>query len=179
MADIRESLFISGVQWIAPRWYEDSRGRFCESFRLEWFPGRAWGAVQCNRSESNENVLRGLHYHFHQVDYWQVLTGCIEVGLIDLRSQSPTYMRQEVRRLSAESATGLFIPEGVAHGFYSLQATTLLYLVDQYYDATDEFGVQWNDPDLGVAWNCIQPVLSDRDANNPRWTDIPLAQRPV
>ncbi len=179
MTQITESLYIADVRWVSPRWYNDPRGRFCESFRQEWFPERAWDALQCNRSESAANVLRGLHYHFRQIDFWQVLAGSIEVGLIDLRPRSPTFLQQEVRCLDAESGEGLFIPEGVAHGFCSLQATTLLYLVDQYYDGTDEYGVQWNDPALGVSWSCTNPLLSDRDARNPLWADIPASNRPV
>ncbi len=179
MALITESQHIGGVHWVSPRWYEDPRGRFCESFRQEWFPERAWDAVQCNRSESAANILRGLHYHFHQIDYWQILAGSIEVGLVDLRRQSPTFLQQEVRRVDAASGTGLYIPPGVAHGFYSLKPTSLLYLVDRYYDGSDEFGVQWNDPELDVKWSCTQPLLSDRDTRTPRWIDIPLSDRPT
>lgn len=160
------------------RVFADSRGQFMETFRKEWFPERTWQIIQSNRSESAAGVLRGLHYHHHQVDYWQLLAGRIRVGLADLRPWSPTYRAIEVIDLDATSPMGLYIPVGVAHGFYAQSAATLLYLVDNYYNGSDELGVAWNDPDLAVPWGIAQPVLSERDAKNPRLADIPAPLLP-
>ena len=55
---------------------------------------------------------------------------------------------------------------------------TLTYLVDNYYDGSDEFGVAWDDPTLAVAWGVTEPILSGRDRANPRLADIPVAQQP-
>ncbi len=73
---------------------------------------------------------------------------------------------------------GIFIPPGVAHGFAALTDLTLIYLVDNYYNANDELGVAWDDPDVGADWGVSEPVLSDRDRKNPRRSEIPEALLP-
>ncbi len=67
----------------------------------------------------------------------------------------------------------------MAHGFYALTDATLTYLVDNYYNGKDEFGVAWNDPTLAVAWGASDPILSGRDQANPRLDAIADAHRPV
>ena len=62
---------------------------------------------------------------------------------------------------------GLYIPPGVAHGFAALSDMTITYLVDGYYNPSDELGVAWNDPAIGADWGIENPVLSNRDQNNP------------
>jgi len=162
------------------RAFKDDRGQFAETFRSEWFPQVSWAKFQTNRSDSAAGVLRGLHYHFHQVDYWIVTQGTIRVGLADLRPNSPTYLKTHTLELSADVATGLFIPIGVAHGFYALTDCTLTYIVNNFYgDGSDERGVAWDDPTLNVPWNTrAEPVLSPRDMQNRRWADIPTAEKP-
>ncbi|HJP29967.1 MAG TPA: dTDP-4-dehydrorhamnose 3,5-epimerase family protein [Candidatus Latescibacteria bacterium] len=170
----REERSIAGVYSLDLQVFGDDRGRFSEMFRNEWFPERDWGKVQVNRSHSSATILRGLHYHHRQADYWHPLSGTIRVGLYDLRRQSPTYGTGEAFDISGEDFTGLFIPPGVAHGFYSVTDLTLIYVVDSYYDGADELGVAWDDPALGLDWAIpagTEPILSERDATNP-----PLAQ---
>lgn len=152
----------------------DERGQFIETFRKEWFPERTWQVIQTNRSDSVAGVLRGLHYHHRQVDYWYVPAGQIRVGLADLRPWSPTYLHSATIELGDTNPVGLYIPMGVAHGFVALTNATLTYLVDNYYDGNDELGVAWNDPDLNVAWGVEAPLLSPRDAQN-----LPLRQIPA
>ncbi|MCC6168515.1 MAG: dTDP-4-dehydrorhamnose 3,5-epimerase family protein [Caldilineaceae bacterium] len=167
MTQIIESSAIPGVKLVKFRVFSDSRGQFMETFRKDWFPERSWEIIQSNRSESAAGVLRGLHFHHHQVDYWQVVNGSIRVALADLRRQSPTYGQVETIDLDAANPMGLFIPVGVAHGFLACTAATLLYLVDNYYDGSDEHGIAWNDPDLAIPWGIQTPTLSDRDCANP------------
>ncbi|MCA9972522.1 MAG: dTDP-4-dehydrorhamnose 3,5-epimerase family protein [Anaerolineales bacterium] len=179
MTNIVESQHISGVYVVHLRPFADPRGRFLETFRKAWFPQRSWDVIQSNRSDSAAGVLRGLHYHHRQVDYWYVLQGTIRAGLVDLRPSSPTYMATQTIEMGGEHEVGLFIPIGVAHGFVALTAATLTYIVDNYYDGgRDEFGVAWNDPDVGLDWGVEDPVLSGRDAANPRLRDIPPADLP-
>jgi dTDP-4-dehydrorhamnose 3,5-epimerase len=178
MAEIIELPRIAGVKLVRLNVLSDERGRFLETFRQEWFPERTWERVQTNRSDSRAGVLRGLHYHFHQVDYWYAARGRIRVGLADLRKNSPTFGASETIELGDHNECGLYIPSGVAHGFYALTDATLTYLVDNYYDGSDEFGVAWDDPDLAVPWNVSAPIVSTRDRNNPRLRDIPAEQRP-
>ena len=87
---ITESEHINGVYLVKLDAYQDDRGRFTELFRKEWFPQQKWSVIQSNRSESSPDVLRGLHYHQKQVDYWHVVQGGIRAGLVDLRNSSPT-----------------------------------------------------------------------------------------
>ena len=178
MAEIIQSSLIQGVKFVQLRAFSDERGRFLETFRKEWFPERSWQIIQTNRSDSKQGVLRGLHYHFKQVDYWYVPSGRIRVGLADLRQSSPTVGHSEVIEIGEERQIGVYIPSGVAHGFVALTPATLTYLVDNHYDGADELGVAWNDPDLAVAWGVSEPILSGRDQQNPRWKEIPADKMP-
>ncbi len=130
MTEIVPSTQIAGVKFAVLKPFADERGRFMETFRKEWFPERTWEIVQTNRSDSRAGVLRGLHYHFRQVDYWYVPAGRVRAGLADLRRSSPTFGRAELVDLGDDNQMGLFIPPGVAHGFLALTDATLTYLVD-------------------------------------------------
>ncbi len=177
----RKQLGIAGVCQLDLQAFGDDRGRFAEMFRDEWFPERAWGKVQVNRSHSAANILRGLHFHHLQADYCHPLAGTIRVGLFDLRPTSPTHGMAESLDISGQDFTGLFIPPGVAHGFYSVTDVTLIYVVDNYYDGADELGVAWHDPALGLDWGLpqgTQPVVSERDATNPLLQDLQPADLP-
>lgn len=178
MIAIQESTFIQGVQLVSLQTFSDERGRFMETFRQEWFPQRSWHILQTNRSDSKARVLRGLHYHFNQVDYWYVVKGQIRAGLVDIRPDSPTYRAAQTVEMGEDHQLGLFIPIGVAHGFVTLTEATLIYVVDNYYNGADEYGVAWNDPDLGVPWGVEEPLLSGRDAANPLLKNIPDEKLP-
>ncbi len=171
---------IEGVYTVPIRAFADDRGRFMETFRREWFPRISWDKIQMNRSESKAGVLRGLHYHFHQIDYWYVLAGQIRVGMVDLRPTSPTFMKTATLHMGGDDNIGLFIPVGVAHGFVALTDCVLTYTVNNYYDGgADERGVAWNDPDIHLDWGIdFTPILSPRDAQNRLWHDIPVVERP-
>ena len=88
----------------------------------------------------------GLHYHLHQADYWYLLRGRARVVLHDLRQGSPTDGATELVDLDGDIDQGLFIPPGVAHGFAALTDLLLWYLVDSYYNDSDELGLAWDDP---------------------------------
>ncbi len=176
-----ESAVIAGVYTVPIRAFADERGRFMETFRVEWFPQVSWERMQSNRSDSAANVVRGLHYHFHQVDYWYVPSGHIRAGLVDLRPSSPTYRATQTIDIGQDEIIGLYIPVGVAHGFYAITDCTLIYVVNNYYDGgKDEYGVYWNDPELGLDWGIGEraPQLSQRDLENRRLKDIPAEHLP-
>lgn len=164
---------IAGVAFRALPSFEDARGGFRETFRACWF-GDDVRFVQGNASVSVPNVLRGMHYHLGQDDYWVLLGGTVTVALADLRRAEPR--RVEVRTMRVGDA--VYIPRGVAHGFYAHDQVLLTYLVTAYYDGSDELGVAWDDPDLGIPWPCRAPILSQRDQANPRLCDIPPARLP-
>jgi dTDP-4-dehydrorhamnose 3,5-epimerase len=153
--------------WLVPLTrHPDERGFVAEMFRRSWVPGMG-EMLQANLSRSQPNVLRGLHFHRRQADYWTVLSGTALVGLFDLRKGSPTEGKKAEVELSVEALRCLYIPRGVAHGFYTPDGILLQYLVDRYYTGDDEFGVAWDDPDLGISWRASAPILSDRDRSNP------------
>lgn len=180
MKVLRESEHIQGVYTVELEGYADARGRFAEVFRKEWFPPRSWEKLQWSRSESRAGVLRGLHYHRRQVDYWHCTVGRMRAGLCDLRRSSPTRGQGQIIELDQERLQGLFIPAGVAHGFLALTDLILLYLVDNYYDDTDELGVAWNDPQINLAWGVTEPpILSERDARNPLLGNLAPEDLPV
>ncbi|MFN2141853.1 MAG: dTDP-4-dehydrorhamnose 3,5-epimerase family protein [Candidatus Promineifilaceae bacterium] len=164
---------ISGLQIVRLQAFGDDRGRFMETFRKEWFPQRSWDRVQMNRSDSKKRVLRGLHYHHRQIDYWYVVQGLLRAALVDIRPDSATYLNTFLIEMGGENNIGLFIPSGVAHGFFAISDVTLTYVIDNYFDGgRDEYGVAWNDPQIGMDWGTVDPILSDRDRNNPLLRDI-------
>jgi dTDP-4-dehydrorhamnose 3,5-epimerase len=174
---------IEGAEVRSLRRLADERGSFTETYRREWLPAGAGEMVQSNLSHSKEGVLRGMHYHRRQADYWVVIEGRAFVALFDLRHGSPTEGGRHELEMDGEGPTGVYIPPGVAHGFSARTDLTLLYLVDSYYhpEAPDEHGIAWDDPDLGIGWPGQNPVLSDRDRSNaplavalaeaPEWVD--------
>ena len=177
MASVEQSDVIAGVGFAVLDVHGDERGRFEETYRREWFPdGREM--VQGNRADRVAGSVVGLHYHLKQADYWYVPRGSARVVLHDLRQGSPTDGATLGLDLDGDSARGVYIPPGVAHGFAALTDLTLTYLVDGYYDPADELGVAWDDPEVAADWGVADPVLSGRDRANPRRADLPAAQRP-
>lgn len=178
MAEIIQSSKITGVKFAKLTAFADERGRFLETFRKEWFPERSWETFQTNRSDSKAGVLRGLHYHFLQVDYWYCPRGRVRVALADLRPLSLTHRAVETVEIGDDKQMGIFIPVGVAHGFVALTDATLTYIVDNYYTGSDELGVAWNDPYLAIDWGVETPILSGRDQANPTLDQIPAEKLP-
>jgi dTDP-4-dehydrorhamnose 3,5-epimerase len=167
----RESKLIAGVYVVPLRSFADDRGYFFESFRKSWVPG-AREMVQGNVSFSKKGVLRGLHYHLKQADFWVVPQGLARAGLYDMRASSPTRDKSETIELGQGNAFGLYIPPGVAHGFCAHTDIMMTYLVDEYYDNSDERGIRWNDPTLGIDWGMSEVIVSDRDRQNPPLAEI-------
>lgn len=173
-----ESKVIGGVFTVPLRAFADDCGYFFESFRRSWVPGSR-DMVQGNVSFSKAGVLRGLHYHLKQADFWLVPSGLVRAALYDMRASSPTRGRSEVIELGDGHPLGLYIPKGVAHGFCALVDSMMTYLVDEYYDNSDERGVQWDDPALGIDWRVSKANLSERDRQNPPLSAIPADVLPV
>ena len=171
MATVTESSVIAGVYHVLPVVRSDGRGVFVETYRRAWIPD-AREMIQANRADRAAGALVGLHYHLHQADYWYVPAGTARVVLHDLRTGGPTYGATETLELGGDAHPGVFIPPGVAHGFSALTDVTITYLVDGYYNPTDERGVAWDDPAVEADWGVTEPILSARDQANPRRADI-------
>jgi dTDP-4-dehydrorhamnose 3,5-epimerase len=158
---------LDGVFVVPLEWRTDDRGAFTEVFRGSWMPDTP-PMVQANLSRSRAGVLRGMHFHREQADFWVLLSGKQFVALHDLRPESPTTGRSVELSMDASAGLrGLYVPPGVAHGFYAETEVELLYLVDRYYTGEDEHGFIWNDPQAGINWPNAAPILSDRDRANP------------
>ena len=166
---------IPGVAYGSVERHADERGSFRELWRRSRLPEPF---VQANLSTSAAGVLRGLHLHRRQVDYWVVAGGHAFVALVDVRpllDGSGPRPVVETRELGQDES--VTIPVGVAHGFLAIEPLELLYLVTNEFDGSDELGFAWDDPAVGVPWPSVtgtadgRPILSDRDRSNP-----PLAE---
>ncbi len=167
-----DELRIAGVRRFDLSSHTDARGSLTELYRRSGVAGGR-EAVQANLSRSVAGVLRGLHRHRRQADYWCVLTGIGHVRLVDLREGSPTRLETASIRIDAdERRVGLAIPPGVAHGFFAETELLLLYLVDGEFTGDDEFGLAWDDPALGLPWPSASPILSERHLANPSLDDV-------
>jgi dTDP-4-dehydrorhamnose 3,5-epimerase len=178
-AVVERSPRIDGVFAVRFQKFGDARGYFYESFRRSWIPGVP-DMVQGNCSFSRAGVLRGMHYHLKQADFWSVPSGRVRAALYDFRPSSPTRGAAQVLDMGGDThPVGLYIPRGVAHGFCALEDSFMTYLVDEYYDGADELGIRWDDPAMGIDWNLTTaPIVSDRDARNPALQAIPSDQQP-
>ena len=158
---------IAGVRRLSLEANPDSRGALTELCRHSWLEASEV-PVQWNLVRSDAGVLRGLHWHNVRFDYLVPVSGRIVVGLVDLRVGSPHERVATTVELRTER-DALVIPPGVAHGFFSPEPTLALYAITEFWDAADEFGVRWDDEDLGVPWpgDVREPTLSDRDAALP------------
>lgn len=172
---VRVSTKISGVMLITPRVFGDHRGFFCETYNRHLFAeqGVCVEFVQDNEAFSAQaGVLRGLHFQrppMSQAKLVRVVRGAVFDVVVDLRRDSPTCGQWEGFNLSAENHAQLFIPKGMAHGYLTLESETLfLYKVDQFYSPEHDGGILWNDPDLGIVWPDLNPILSDKDLHLPR-----------
>lgn len=160
---------LSGVLRLRPRIFSDERGWFAEtwnerSFRDAGLPARF---VQDNQSFSRRHVLRGLHYQLQQPQgkLVRVLTGCIFDVAVDIRRSSPNFGRWTGVELNAESPETLWIPAGFAHGFLVLsESANVLYKTTDFYLASAERTLRWDDPTLAIAWPLTDaPIVSPKD----------------
>lgn len=170
MSQIDEVAGVPGALLIIPDVHSDSRGSFLEIFREDLLDARF---VQANHSSSRAGVLRGLHWHRHQADAWYVVNGHAQAMLADLRTPTDQPAVSSID-LIGDVPRVLYIPPGVAHGFLAVTDVDLIYWVTGYYDASDEFGIAWDDPTLSAPWKSSDPVLSARDQANPKldWAEI-------
>lgn len=179
MAKIDKSDLIDDVLIVTPDIFGDERGFFVETFRQEWLPENAPTMVQGNRGTRKKGAVVGMHYHLYQEDFWYVPFGTALVALHDLRVGSKTEGVTQTLELSGENHKCVYIPRGIAHGFQALTDMTITYLVDNYYNGTDELGVLYSDPEMNIDWVQDELTVSDRDKTNPLRKDIDDSIRPV
>lgn len=175
---------IAGVAIIRPRVVCDKRGFFLETYHAAKFAelGIRDTFVQDNHSCSRRGTLRGLHYQLHhaQAKLCRVVRGAVLDVAVDIRRGSPTFGRWTSAVLSAENKHQVYIPRGFAHGFLVLsQEAEFLYKCSDFYDSASEYGVCWQDPQLGIQWGITEPVISEKDSRYPTLAEIPRELLPI
>lgn len=167
-------LAIPEVMLIEPKVFGDERGFFYESFNQQAFAqlaGAEIDFVQDNHSRSRKGVLRGLHYQLPphaQGKLVRVTRGAVFDVAVDIRKSSPTFGKWVGEELSEANHRQMWIPPGFAHGFLVLsEAADFLYKTTNYYAATHERSIAWNDPSIGIHWPGEgEPVLSTKDQHS-------------
>jgi dTDP-4-dehydrorhamnose 3,5-epimerase len=173
---------IAAVKLLTPVRHVDSRGFFSEVFKENVL--REHGIdihfVQDNHSLSaSKGVVRGLHFQippFAQAKLLRVTAGSVFDVAVDIRWGSSSFGRHVSVVLSAADWNQIFIPEGFAHGYCTLEPDTeVIYKVSAYYSLEHDRGVLWSDPALGIAWpvSASEALVSDRDWTHPVLSNLP------
>jgi len=166
-------LSIPEVILVEPKVFPDERGFFLESFKESTFQenGITTKFVQDNYSHSIKGVLRGLHYQKNpkaQAKLVTAIRGEIFDVAVDIRKDSPTYGKWVGEILSEQNHKSLYVPEGFAHGFLCLSdEADVVYKVNEEYSAENDRGMLWNDPAVGVKWPAENPIISEKDKQQP------------
>jgi len=171
-----QSLSIPDIKLITPKKFGDDRGFFSETYNKQTFAdhGIDLEFVQDNQSLSaDKGTVRGLHFQappFAQDKLVRVTRGAILDVAVDIRKSSPTYGQHVAVEFSAENWAQLLVPKGFAHAFCTLvDDTEVIYKVTNYYSKEHDFGLLWNDPELGIDWPIgpADAVLSEKDRAQP------------
>lgn len=168
---------LEGLLLLEPDVHADARGFFLETFRADAHAAVGVDAVfvQDNQSRSVGGTLRGLHFQLGvgQAKLVRAAAGSVLDVAVDLRPRSATFGSYEAVELDDLRHRQLYVPVGFAHGFLVLSETAdVVYKVSSYYDPALERGLAWNDPDIAIEWGVEAPILSERDARNPRLSEI-------
>jgi len=153
-----QELSIEGAYLATHRVFPDERGLFREWFKAEEIStvDKAFSVQQANYSKSKQWVIRGIHYSLAPEGQSKVVTcasGAIVDVLIDLRLDSPTYLKVEFIELTEDSGSVVFIPSGVGHGFIvESESASVVYLTSSGYSPEFEKAICPTDPALGIKW---------------------------
>ncbi len=156
--------------------FNDLRGSFARTFCANEFKehGLNTHMVQSNLSVSHpKHTLRGMHFQVQGAEEAKLMRcqkGSILDTIIDIRKDSDTYCQYVQLELTDKNNTMLYVPEGFAHGFLTLEEDCeVFYQVSEFYQPGKESGIRWNDPLFGVVWPTNNPVISEKDAAHPNY----------
>jgi len=165
---------LNGAYTLDPERRVDDRGYFARMWCRREFEQAGLNTSLAQSSVSfspRRNTLRGMHWQaapHGEVKIVRCTRGAIWDVIIDLRPESPTYMRHLGVELSADSGRALYIPEGMAHGFVTLvDGSEVFYQMSAFHEPAAARGVRWNDPAFGIEWPVSTPILHPRDASYP------------
>ena len=167
-----EDTSIVGVKIVEPDLHMDHRGFFTRLSCPQEFASAGIDFTPLQTSLSRNHVrhtLRGMHYCMQpEAKLVRCTRGRILDVLFDIRPNSFTFLKSFGMELDAESARGVYVPPGVAHGFITLEDhTDVLYSIDRRYVAGFDAGMRWDDPVFNFPWPVKPIVIDDRDANYP------------
>lgn len=160
---------IEGLFLIERQELSDDRGFFKEVARMSEISeaiGSPFTVAQINHSHSEKNVLRGIHIApWNKLIY--VATGKVQCAIVDMRPQSPTFLRFESFILGEENKNALFVSKFLGNSYAVLsEKTNYFYFTDQEWEAGREKSIVWNDPMINIPWKVTEPILSERDKSN-------------
>ncbi|MCJ2034758.1 dTDP-4-dehydrorhamnose 3,5-epimerase family protein [Methylobacterium sp. J-068] len=171
-----EALPLAGAFRVAPEPHADARGFFARTACAQDFAahGLIGGFSQSSISyNARRGTVRGLHFSAEphaETKLVRCTAGAIHDVVVDLRPDSPTYLRSYGAELSAANRHALYVPAGFAHGFQALgDGAEVLYMIDRPYVAGSARGLRWNDPALDVTWPEPVTVIAERDLAYPDW----------
>ena len=167
-----EGAFVIRIQKLA-----DERGFFACAFCQREFQehGLNPNVVQCNISYNKQKgTLRGMHFQsapYQEAKLVRCMQGAIYDVIVDIRPESETYMEHFTIYLTADNYNALYVPEGFAHGFLTLEDNThVFYQMSEFFAPGNARGFQWNDPAFNIEWPEEIQSISDRDANLPNYS---------
>jgi dTDP-4-dehydrorhamnose 3,5-epimerase len=169
---------LKGVVVIKPKVFEDERGYFFESYNQNSFKTHGLDLifVQDNQSLSQKGVLRGLHFQNNphaQGKLVRVIKGAVYDVAVDIRKNSPTYGHWFGQELTEQNKWMMYIPEGFAHGFATLQDNTIFsYKCTNVYNKASEDCLLWNDTQLAIDWHLENPMLSAKDLEGKKFSEF-------
>jgi dTDP-4-dehydrorhamnose 3,5-epimerase len=165
---------LKGAFIIKPERLEDERGFFARTWCQREFEAHGLNSrlVQCNISFNKKaGTLRGMHYQaapYEEAKLVRCTQGAIYDAIIDLRPESPTFKQYTAIVLTAQNRKMLYVPEGFAHGFLTLEDhTEVFYQMSEFYAPEYARGIRWNDPAFNIQWPADVQIISDRDQNLP------------
>lgn len=165
---------LTGAFVIDPEPHADMRGMFARVWCRDEIAARGLDTrvAQCSSSfNTRRGTLRGMHYQappFSEVKFVRCTRGAIHDVIVDLRTDSVTYLRHFAVELTQDNRRALYIPAGVAHGFQTLvDDTEVFYQMTEVFSAAHVRGVRWNDPTFGIRWPIADPIILERDATYP------------
>jgi dTDP-4-dehydrorhamnose 3,5-epimerase len=147
---------IDGVLLEPVALWPDDRGYFLEVARLGSGAARAYGhgPTQISSALGYPGTIKAFHFHQHQTDLWVPVAGLLQVALVDLRTESPTFGSRNTLYIGALRPFQVLIPPGVAHGYKVVgqQPAILVYITNQFYDPADEGRIAFDDPSIQYDW---------------------------
>ena len=168
---INREIEIADCQLIEVDANRDQRGCLYEIYRESW--SGAFPTVQWNACQSASGVVRGVHVHADYHEFYTLPRGRVELGLVDIRRESPTFMNSVQFEWADSDNVAVVVPIGVAHVVNFLQDSVLAFGLSGYWnEELDVIGCQWDDPQLGFNWKTENPERSCRDRESGSFAEM-------